>query len=386
MSNSEDSTKPVPRGGGGRPKKKAPNHFKAAGTSLVAGLLAGADQVAERSFLGGANLDSEAGGPTAQTPPKSGRSVPSQASEAPPAAQPPTPTTPIGPASSATPVFEAPPGADIDAGTGARAQAGVDAEPGTGGGPRAAKSPATLASPPSPTSPPSPAARRAAAPDDVRPSARVTEAPSATPVRTIAEPKAAVREPEPEPEPVATPVRRDPAPVDDEASPPRRRMRVSGKPWAHTAVHESFASAKIRSEGWTSYGFRLDPEVLAELKERLKTDRRTSGNPMLSQGHYLDAALRHIPEDVPSQIAMAQAFLDDRMGVVDAGKQSTFRVGPEAYALVSSLNQGLQEADYGRRGLYVVSAALELLMQAMDAEGELGRPERRTKAQRPAAS
>ncbi|MEV8528899.1 hypothetical protein AB0451_32890 [Streptomyces sp. NPDC052000] len=380
MSNSEDSTKPVPRGGGGRPKKKAPNHFKAAGTSLVAGLLAGADQVAERSFLGGANLDSEAGGPTAQTPPKSGRSVPPQASEAPPAAQPPTPTTPIGSASSASPVFEAPPGADIDAGTGARAQARVDAEPGTGGGPRAAKSPATLASPPSP------AARRAAAPDDVRLSARVAEAPSAAPVRTIAEPKAVVREPEPEPEPVATPVRRDPAPVDDEASPTRRRMRVSGKPWAHTAVHESFASAKIRSEGWTSYGFRLDPEVLAELKERLKTDRRTSGNPMLSQGHYLDAALRHIPEDVPSQIAMAQAFLDDRMGVVDAGKQSTFRVGPEAYALVSSLNQGLQEADYGRRGLYVVSAALELLMQAMDAEGELRRPERRTKAQRPAAS
>ena len=136
-------------------------------------------------------------------------------------------------------------------------------------------------------------------------------------------------------------------------------MRLSDKPWAHGAVHESFASAKIRSETWTSYGFRLDPEVLADLKERLKSDRRTSGNPMLRQGHYLDAALRHIPEDVHSQIEMAQAFLDDRMGVVEAGKQSTFRVGPVAYALVSTLNQGLQEADYGRRGLYVVSAALE---------------------------
>ncbi|KOU33944.1 hypothetical protein [Streptomyces sp. WM6378] len=126
--------------------------------------------------------------------------------------------------------------------------------------------------------------------------------------------------------------------------------------------------------------------MLADLKERLKSDRRTSGNTMLGQGHYLDAALRHIPEDVDSQIEMAQAFLDDRMGVVEAGKQSTYRVGPLAHALVSTLNQGLQEADYGRRGLYVVSAALESLLQALDAEGELQRPERRTKVQRPTSS
>lgn len=181
------------------------------------------------------------------------------------------------------------------------------------------------------------------------------------------------------------PARRDVSGAGEEAPAQRRRPRP-GKPWAHGAVHESFANAKIRSETWTSYGFRLDPEVLADLKERLKTDRRTSGNTMLGQGHYLDAALRHIPEDVDSQIEMAQAFLDDRMGVVGAGKQSTYRVGPLAYALVSTLNQGLQEADYGRRGLYVVSAALENLLQALDAEGELQRPERRTKVQRPTSS
>jgi hypothetical protein len=264
--------------------------------------------------------------------------------------------------------------ADTDPGDDARNDAGADVA-----GAGAAQAPAV----------------RRAVPDDVRPSARAVQTPSAAPAPKAVEPQEVVREDAPAAvrakkavvrEDAPAPVRRDPAPVDEEASSPRRRSRAGGKPWAHTAVHESFAAAKIRSEGWTSFGFRIDPEVLADLKERIKTDRRTSGMALLSQGHYLDAALRHIPEGVDAQIAMAQAFLDERMGVVEAGRQSTFRVGPEAYALVSSLNQGLQEADYGRRGLYVVSAALELLMQGLDAEGELLRPERRTKVRRLASS
>ncbi|MFJ8313263.1 MULTISPECIES: hypothetical protein [unclassified Streptomyces] len=378
MSNSDDITQPVPRAGGAKPKKKAPNHFKAVGTSLVAGLLAGADQVAERSFLGGANLDSDTAAPAAQTPPKPGRSVPPQAASEDPPAAPASSTASTAPAPSAPPVSDAPAGADTHAGGDAGADSRSTARTDAGGG--AAKSPA---------------ARRVAVTDDVRTPARAVKTPSAAAAPAPVAPKAVVREDAPaavQPtkaavrEDAPAPERRDPAPADEEASSPRRRLRAAGKPWAHAALHESFASAKIRSEGWTSYGFRLDPEVLAELKARIKTDRRTSANTLLSLGHYLDAALRHIPEDVDAQIAMAQAFLDERMGVVAAGKQSTFRVGPEAYALVRSLNQGLQEADYGRRGLYVVSAALEALMQAMDAEGELRRPERRMKVQRPASS
>ncbi|MFC7310202.1 hypothetical protein ACFQVC_39075 [Streptomyces monticola] len=161
------------------------------------------------------------------------------------------------------------------------------------------------------------------------------------------------------------------------AAAPRRRPRGAGKTWAHAALHESFAEAKIHSEKWRSHGFRLDREVLAQLKDRIKADRRSSGNPALGQGHYLDAALRFVPDDVDEQIAMAQEFLDERMGFVEQGKQSTYRVGEQAYGLVSTLNQALQEADYGRRGLYVVSAALERFIQALDAEGKLQRPGRR---------
>ncbi|MFF7415469.1 hypothetical protein [Streptomyces lydicus] len=147
--------------------------------------------------------------------------------------------------------------------------------------------------------------------------------------------------------------------------------------WAHAAVHESYAHAKIRSEEWHQHGFRIEPEILGKLKERIKADRRTSGNSTLAVGHYLDAALRHAPTEVNEQIAWAQQFLDDRMAYVEKGRQSTYRVGPKAHVLMSTMHQALQEADYGRRGLYVISAAIERLLVALEAEGALHRPGRR---------
>lgn len=226
--------------------------------------------------------------------------------------------------------------------------------------------------PPSGGDPAVPPQAREAAPAGAMPPA--PEAPVQTAPRTPARPELADSLP-------GGPGRHQPAapgglPAEKPAA--RRRARgVSDQPWAHAALHASFAEAKIHSEQWRSHGFRIEPEVLALLKERLKADRRTSSNAMLGQGHYLDAALRFVPHDVDEQIAMAQEFLDERMGFVEPGKQSTYRVGEQAFGLVSTLNQGLQEADYGRRGLYVVSAALERFLLAMDTEGALPRPVRR---------
>ncbi|WP_223279787.1 hypothetical protein [Streptomyces sp. SDr-06] len=373
MTSANDGASSAPRKSAAKPKKKAPNHFKAGGNSLVAGLLAGADQVAERSFLGGANRESEA--PTRLRP------TPAP----PPPATPPSPTKPSGTsetsrttgASGTTAATGSVPSQGSEAPAAAPTALEID-DPGTQARIEAVPAASAIAAVGEP-----PAARKPEAPAPV--TAATLTAPLAAPKaprRTPAPDPRPEREPEPEPVAAAEPVQREASVAGDEASAQRRRPRT-GKSWAHAAVHESFANAKIRSETWTSYGFRIDPEVLADLKERLKADRRTSGNTMLGQGHYMDAALRHIPEDVEAQIEMAQAFLDDRMGVVGAGRQSTFRVGPVAYALISTLNQGLQEADYGRRGLYVISAALENFLQALDAEGELQRPERRARVQRP---
>ncbi|MFF3159406.1 hypothetical protein [Streptomyces sp. NPDC057910] len=339
MSSASDEPSSGPRRTAAKPKKKAPSHFKPGGTSLVAGLLAGADQVAERSFLGGAHGESEPGSRAA-----------------------PATTTHSGGAATTSdkPTASAPPQVEATAAAVLAERGDKDAVTQTGSGNEVVVS-----------------AGEWEPLDRVNPGMRESSSHASSATRFDA-PVVAGQRPATEAEP------NDRSTRDPKASAATGRPHAAGS-WAHAAIHASFADAKIRSETWTSYGFRLDPEVLADLKERLKADRRTSGNTMLGQGHYLDAALRRIPEDVASQIAMAQAFLDDRMGVVGAGKQSTFRVGPFAYALVSTLNQGLQEADYGRRGLYVVSAALEDLLQALAAEGELQRPERRTKAQRPAS-
>ncbi|MET8676046.1 hypothetical protein ABZW18_00175 [Streptomyces sp. NPDC004647] len=121
-------------------------------------------------------------------------------------------------------------------------------------------------------------------------------------------------------------------------------------------------------------GFRIVPDVLRSLKTRVSRDRRTSRNPQLAIGHYLDAALRHAPQDIETQVAWAQKFLAERMGFVEAGVQSTYRIGPKAQAYSTELNLALQEADYARKGLYVVSASLTALLQALETEGELQRP------------
>ncbi|RAG85075.1 hypothetical protein DN069_13665 [Streptacidiphilus pinicola] len=138
---------------------------------------------------------------------------------------------------------------------------------------------------------------------------------------------------------------------------------------------ESFASATIQSRSWKLHGFRIVPEILTLLKTRINADRRSTGNPKLAISHYLDAVLRHTPTDVEEQIALAQEFLTARMGIVEAGKQSTYRVGPQASAWVSDMNVGLQEADYGRKGIYVVSASIESFLGALDGGGALQRPE-----------
>jgi hypothetical protein len=177
-------------------------------------------------------------------------------------------------------------------------------------------------------------------------------------------------------EPAAIPVPE--AEAAAKASPRRRPVaarRVGQQHWSHHAVFESFASATIESKNWRLHGFRIVPDVLAQLKTRINADRRSTGNVKLAISHYLDAALRHASTDVDEQVALAQEFLTIRMGMVEAGKQSTYRVGPQASAWVADLNVGLQEADYGRKGIYVVSASIQSFLGALDDAGSLHRPD-----------
>ncbi|MGH4033321.1 hypothetical protein ACQB60_30795 [Actinomycetota bacterium Odt1-20B] len=330
-----NSAKPSPRG---KPKKKAPNHFKAGGAALIEGLIEGADTVAGRSFLGGGAVPAE---PEVEVPVSPVSPVPSQDFEA-------------------------------------KAAEVPSAESGEAAVPQQAREAKATAAPAPAPAPASAAEPEPAAPaEEPRPAPRTSRTRESRAARKTAAAPSAPAAPRSPAAPVVEPVAEVVPAARPEADSTGEESEEGVRRWAHDALHQSFAEAKIHSERWRSHGFRIEPEVLALLKERIKADRRSSGNAMLGQGHYLDAALRHVPHNVSEQIAMAQEFLDERMGFVEPGKQSTYRVGERTYALVSTLNQGLQEADYGRRGLYVVSAALERFLQALDAEGELLRPVRR---------
>ncbi|MFJ8312883.1 MULTISPECIES: hypothetical protein [unclassified Streptomyces] len=140
-------------------------------------------------------------------------------------------------------------------------------------------------------------------------------------------------------------------------------------------MHESFADAKLSSAKWKSHGFRIAPDVLARLKSRVNADRRQTGNVNLAFGHYVDAALRHMPGQVSELISMAEDFGAGQLWNSEKTQPSTYRVGEAAYRVASSLKVILQEADYGRRGTRVVSAGVEAFLDALDAQGPLARPE-----------
>lgn len=145
-------------------------------------------------------------------------------------------------------------------------------------------------------------------------------------------------------------------------------------PWAHGAVHTSYADVKLRSSQWRAHGFRIAPDVLARLKARVNSDRRTTGNPQLAIGHYVDAALRHMPAETSALITMAEEFGTGQLWDQERTQPSTYRVGRQAHALASGLKMQLQEADFGRRGTQVVSAGIESFLDALETEGPLRRP------------
>ena len=117
------------------------------------------------------------------------------------------------------------------------------------------------------------------------------------------------------------------------------------------------------------------PEVWDALRARIAQDRRSAGNPELAAGHYMDVVFRNAPMDADALIDLYQKLSDQRMGYLGSGKKSTFRLGPVARANASEMKALLDEADYARKGLYVVSALVVQLLRKLDEEGPLLRPE-----------
>ncbi|MYS87434.1 hypothetical protein [Embleya scabrispora] len=261
-----------------------------------------------------------------------------------------------------------------------------------------------------PTPEPLPEAARPEPTPDAAPTAPAVTAASTPRPTPDPEPEpepepAKARTPEPEPiqAPVAEPTPRAPEPVRAPPAPPAKASAPAKAPAsraprrgaaapapaaptpvgtgsaeersAHASLLESFLDARINSKGWETWGFRLLPDVKARLGKRLTADKRSSQNRRLALGHYLNAALLELPEDNDEQIEMIRSFLRARGGITDPSQSSSYRVSPAVYDLARDLDTELTATE--KRGLvvYLFSAAVELFLERLDAEGALGRPE-----------
>ncbi|MEV5010020.1 hypothetical protein [Streptomyces sp. NPDC055692] len=151
----------------------------------------------------------------------------------------------------------------------------------------------------------------------------------------------------------------------------RRRPQAA----AHAAVLDSYKDARLHSKDWQGWGFRIYPDTLAALKQRMNADRRSTSL-KLAIGHYVDAALRVAPTEVTEMVKLADEYDGERVFDNDTTRPSTYRVGLVAYELASNLKVTMDEADESRRGAAFVSAAVQKLLDGLQAGGELKLPSR----------
>ncbi|MEU1710058.1 hypothetical protein ABZ478_32610 [Streptomyces sp. NPDC005706] len=170
------------------------------------------------------------------------------------------------------------------------------------------------------------------------------------------------------------PGKSQPGAASAEGRPPkgsRRRPQAA----AHAVLLESFKDARLHSKDWQGWGFRIYPDTLAALKQRMNADRRSTGL-KLATGHYVDAALRSAPTEVTEMIKLADEYDGERVFANETTRPSTYRVGLVAYELASNLKVTMDEADESRRGAAFVSAALQRLLDGLELGGALMLPAR----------
>ncbi|MFE1522270.1 hypothetical protein ACFW9I_36845 [[Kitasatospora] papulosa] len=158
----------------------------------------------------------------------------------------------------------------------------------------------------------------------------------------------------------------------DGAGTSRRRRSQYGP--VQQEVWNSFIDSQVHSRNWDSQGVNLIPGLWTLLRTRMGRDRRSSGRPNLNLGHYLDAAMRTAPLDQGELVALADRIEEEQMGL-PKGKKTTLSLSPAAIENVGAILEQLEEVGYARKGKAVVSALVQQMLRALEAEGPLPKPE-----------
>jgi hypothetical protein len=149
-----------------------------------------------------------------------------------------------------------------------------------------------------------------------------------------------------------------------------RKPRIEST-WAVDAVRASYVDAKVEPRDWSTTNLRVTDEIYKRLMRRITTDSRVHrSNRALGQSHYIDAALRAMPPTTSERIEMAQRYLRARVGAPGDGRNLTPRLSSHARSITDEIPAALAEVEYGRKSVFIASAAIEVLLDALDLYGD----------------
>jgi hypothetical protein len=148
---------------------------------------------------------------------------------------------------------------------------------------------------------------------------------------------------------------------------PHRRAKL--KP-TQSLVVASFLEQRTK-RNWAMWSGRLVPEVTKRLEDRAFADATSSDRSRLKSGHYLDAALKALPEDPEEIVEIANDWLIERWGGEHPpGVNAQFSVSPEARERLANLKLSLRGYRHGIV-IDVVSAAVDRILDVLDQEGPM---------------
>ncbi|MFJ8676805.1 hypothetical protein ACIRDV_33590, partial [Streptomyces sp. NPDC093589] len=164
------------------------------------------------------------------------------------------------------------------------------------------------------------------------------------------------------------------------ASQGKRSTQVTAPPEygpAQRKVWDSFLHSRVHSRKWDSHGVNLIPELWRLLKVRIQADRKSTGRPELTQGHYLDAVLLNAPLDQDELVKLADQFQVELEGA-PKGKKSTLSLSPQAISNFDTILELLDAADYNRKGKDAICWLVLQLLRDLQEEGPLPKSEPKT--------
>jgi hypothetical protein len=89
----------------------------------------------------------------------------------------------------------------------------------------------------------------------------------------------------------------------------------------------------------------------------------------------MDVALKRAPTEIEALKELSDELVAQEAWDKSTAAKSSYRLSPDAYAVAATLKSTLDEAEYGRKGIYVVSALVISLIEALDEEGPLRKPQ-----------